>query len=348
MSPEGYRAQRAARPHRNDVSREPRHRRITSCKRFFPDAHAIFAFILTVVALFLFTRDRIPLETSCLVVLVTLVLVFQIFPYERNGVPLRVSDFFAGFGHEALITIAALMIVGRGLETTGALRPVALMMSRGWKDRSRLSRLLATLVVAAALSAFLNNTPIVVMLLPILVSVAMRNNTSPSDILMPMGLATLIGGMATTIGTSTNLLVVGIAADLGLAADEHVLFHVAGGDCRQRRHPVSVARRTAAAARTPCADGSIPRRVYSTRMLHINEESFANGKSLSEVLARTENRMTVSRIQRGEGLFVAKLPSVKIQTGDRLYVNDTPEMLKEFEQLARRNVASESGRAAAR
>lgn len=296
-----------------------------------PDAHAIFALLLTVVALILFTRDRIPLETSCLIVLVTLILVFQIFPYERNGVPVRVTDFFAGFGHEALITIAALLIVGRGLETTGALRPVALMMSKGWKERPAFS-LLATLVVAAALSAFLNNTPIVVMLLPILVSVAIRNNTPPSEILMPMGLATLIGGMATTIGTSTNLLVVGIAADLGLERMSMFYFTL----------PVVlagtvgilflwlVAPRLLPERRAPMGDTSP--RIFNAQ-LHINEDSFANGKSLSEVLNRTENRMTVSRIQRGEGLFVAKLPSVKIQVGDRLYVNDTPEMLKEFEQL---------------
>ena len=63
----------------------------------------------------------------------------------------------------------------------------------------------------------MNNTPIVVLLLPILVSVCLRTNNSPSKILMPMGFATLVGGMATTIGTSTNLLVVSVASDLGLA-----------------------------------------------------------------------------------------------------------------------------------
>ncbi|MBT8132784.1 MAG: SLC13 family permease [Gammaproteobacteria bacterium] len=295
------------------------------------DAHGIFALLLTVVALILFTRDRIPLESSCLVVLVTLVLVFEIFPYERNGVPVRITDFFAGFGHEALVTIAALLIIGRGLETTGALRPVALLMSKGWKERPGFS-FLATLVVAATLSAFLNNTPIVVMLLPILVSVALRNRTAPSNILMPMGLATLVGGMATTIGTSTNLLVVGIAADLGLGRMGMFSFTL----------PVViagsvgilflwfVAPRMLPERRAPMQDTSP--RIFNAQ-LHINEESFAMGKSLTEVLARTENRMTVSRIQRGEGLFVAKLPSVTIQTGDRLYVNDTPEMLKEFEQL---------------
>ncbi|MBT8145055.1 MAG: SLC13 family permease [Gammaproteobacteria bacterium] len=299
---------------------------------FVLDPHAIFALALTLVALILFTRDRIPLETSCLIVLVTLVMVFQVFPYEGvNGVPIRVTDFFSGFGHEALVTIASLMIIGRGMETTGALRPVAILMSKGWKERPVFS-LLATLIVAAALSAFLNNTPIVVMLLPILVSVAMRTNTAPSEILMPMGLATLIGGMATTIGTSTNLLVVGIAADLGLERMGmfHFTFPVLIAGSIGIVFLWLVAPRLMPERRAPMIDTSP--RIFNA-LLYVGEDSFANGKSLSEVLARTENRMAISRIQRGESLFIAKLPSVTIQTGDRLYVNDTPDNLKEFEQL---------------
>ncbi|MDH3589365.1 MAG: SLC13 family permease, partial [Gammaproteobacteria bacterium] len=183
---------------------------------------------------------------------------------------------------------------------------------------------------------------IVVMLLPILVSVAIRNSTAPSEFLMPMGLATLIGGMATTIGTSTNLLVVGIAADLGLGRMSMFYFTL----------PVVlagsvgilflwlIAPRLLPERRAPMGDTSP--RIFNA-LLYINEDSFATGKSLSEVLARTENRMSVSRIQRGEGLFVAKLPSVTIQAGDRLYINDTPEMLKEFEQLIGATLHQSSG-----
>ena len=83
-----------------------------------PDAHGLTALGLTVLALLLFSRDRIPLETSAIVVLTALVLVFEIFPYARDGVTVESREFFYGFGHEALITIAALMILGKGMETT--------------------------------------------------------------------------------------------------------------------------------------------------------------------------------------------------------------------------------------
>ncbi len=94
------------------------------------------------------------------------------------------------------------MIAGQALVRTGALEPVGRQLARLWSISPMLS-LLITLLVGALLSAFVNNVPIVVLLLPILVSVSLRNNQPASSILMPMGFATLVGGMSTTIGTST-------------------------------------------------------------------------------------------------------------------------------------------------
>ena len=180
-----------------------------------PNPHAIFVLLLTVFALYLFTRDRLPLEASGLAVLIILILVFQLFPYQGDGgVRLDAPRLFGGFGNEALIAICALMILGKGLETTGALQPLALSLAKAWMSRPKLASLI-TLCASCVLSAFVNNTPVVVMLLPMLIGVAIRSKTAPSSILMPAGFATVLGGMSTTIGSSTNLLVVSIAADLG-------------------------------------------------------------------------------------------------------------------------------------
>ena len=72
-------------------------------------------------------------------------------------------------------------------------------------------------------------------------------------------------------------------------------------------------------------------RVFSSQ-LFVTEESFSAGKSLSEVLAKTGGQMRVDKIQRSESLFLAKLPSVILQPGDRLFVKDSPENLKYFER----------------
>ena len=296
-----------------------------------PDLHAIAVLLLIVVALYLFTRDNIPLETSSLLILMTLVVGFEAFPYTRDGVTLEPGDFFTGFGNEALVAICALMIVGQGLETTGALRPLAALLSKLWSTRPLLS-FFATLLSAAVLSAFLNNTPIVVMLLPILIGVSIRNKQSSSGILMPMGLATLLGGMATTIGTSTNLLVVAIAADLGMRTfgmfDFALPVVVAGSF--GLIYLWLIAPRLLPPRQALLSDTSP--RIFDA-MLYINQDSFANGKALAEVLEKTERRMKVDKIQRGEGLNLTRLPTAELREGDRLLVRDTPELLKEYEQL---------------
>ncbi len=296
-----------------------------------PGPHGIAVLALTGLALFLFTRDRIPIETSSMLVLTMLVLGFQLFPYAEGGVRVNPTDFFLGFGHEALITIGALMVAGKGLETTGALQPLAMSMARAWAARPHLA-MLATLVMCAVLSAFLNNTPIVVMLLPLLISISLRRGIPTSKLLMPMNFATLLGGMGTTIGTSTNLLVVAISADLGMRRFEMFDFTL----------PVVivgsvgiiflwlVAPRLIPERDQPLTDTSP--RLYKA-MLFVNKDSWCLGKTLAEIRERTEKRMTVNRIQRGDGLYVAKLPSMRLQEGDRLLVSDTRENLKEYERL---------------
>ena len=245
-----------------------------------PEPHAIAAMLLTVVALALFMRDTIPLETSSMAVLAALTVGFELFPYESDGKTLHAVEFFHGFGHEALVAVCALMIVGQGLVRTGALEPLGRILAKLWGAGPTLA-MLFTLTVAAVLSAFVNNTPIVVLLLPVLINVSLRTRSSPSAVLMPMGFATLIGGAATTIGTSTNLLVVSVAADMGLRTigmfDFIVPAAMAGA--------VGIVFLTFVAPRllpersTPLMDASP--RVF-TAQLRIREGSFADGKTLSQ------------------------------------------------------------------
>ena len=296
------------------------------------DAHGVAVLLLTVVALLLFTRDRIPLQSSSLAVLILLVAGFSLFPYERGGERLLgPTELFAGFGNEALLAICALMMVGKALETTGALQPLANIVGRAWSSMPVIA-LFTTLVAGAVLSAFMNNTPIVVLLMPILVGASLRSKFSVSGVMLPMGLATIIGGMSTTIGTSTNLLVVGIAQDLGLSTFsmfEFVLPVLIVGGVGIFFLWLIVPRLLPDRA-PPMAD-TTPR-IFSSQ-LHISEDSFAAGKTLSAVLAKTGNNMRVDKIQRSDSLFLAKLPSVTIQPGDRLFVKDTPENLKHYESL---------------
>jgi di/tricarboxylate transporter len=294
-----------------------------------PDAYGVAVLLLTAVALVLFTRDRIPLETSSLTILIILIAGFEIFPYPDEDIALGVRHFFAGFGNEALIAIGALLMVGKALETTGALQPLATVVGRTW-SKWPVPALLFTLIISAVMSAFLNNTPIVVLLMPILVGVSLKAKTPLSGMMMPLGFATILGGMSTTIGASANLLIVGIARDMGFVdfdMFDFVLPAVIVGGAGVLFLWL-VAPRLLPERIPPMAD--VSPRVFSGQ-LHIKEGGIAAGKTLSEVLSKTDGRMRIDRVQRGESLFLAKLPSLVLQPGDRLFVKDTPESLKQYE-----------------
>ena len=296
-----------------------------------PEPHAIAVILLTFVAFYLFSRDRIPIETTSLIILSALTLGFQVFPFQQAGQALEVSDFFLGFGHEALITISALMILGKGLVATGALEPVARLFSRVWSSFPK-GAMLLLLIFSAAASGLVNDTPIVVLMMPVLMSIALRTGTSPTKSLLSMNYAVLLGGMSTSIGTSTNLLVVAIAADLGVRQfgifdfTPMAALAAVGGIL----YIWLVMPRLLPDRESPMINAEP--RLFSA-ILHITEDSFANGKRIMEVLERTENRMKIDRIVRGENLTLARLPTITLNAGDRIFLSDTPENLKEYETL---------------
>ena len=293
-----------------------------------PSPHAAFAIALALLAIFLFTRERYLLEATSLFIVCIVLLWFELFPIDAHR-DLGAESVLAGFGNEALIGISGLMILAKGLETTGALQPISQSLANLWAERPQLA-FLATLLTVATLSMFLNNTPVVAAVLPLLVAVSLRARVSPAGILMPIGYATIIGGSATAIGTSTNLLVVTIASDLGMR--ELQMFDFALPVVIVGSFAILylwlIAPRLIPDRRPPLTD--VSPRVFDAK-LRVNDGSFAQGRTLAEVLAHTQGRMKVSRIARGN-LSLVKLPSVVLAAGDRLYVRDTAENLKEFER----------------
>jgi di/tricarboxylate transporter len=300
-----------------------------------PNYHALAVLLLTGVALYLFRREDIRLESSCLGVLILLAVGFEIFPFlSETGEHLESIDFFYGFGHEALIAVCALMIAGQGLVRTGALEPVGRMLGKLWRISPTFS-LLITLIVSGILSAFMNNTPIVVLMLPILISVAVRTNTSASGLLMPMGFATLVGGMSTTVGTSTNLLVVAVASEQGMARmglfDFAVPALVAGSVAIVYLWLVAP---KMLPERQSALDNEAPR--IFTAHLTIDEEGFSVGKTLAEIIGHSDGLLKVERIQRSgasSDIRIMPMPDVILHAGDKVRVSDNAENLKDYEKI---------------
>lgn len=279
---------------------------------------------LTALALFLFSRERVPIETSSLAVIALLAILFTVFPYE-DAKKLDPVQFFAGFGNEALVAICALMMASQGLVTTGALAPVGRLVNRVW-EWSPLFAMGVVLAITAFISAFMNNTPQVVLMIPILSAVAMRSGSSPSKVLMPMTFASQIGGMATPIGTSLNLLVIGSAASMGMER-----FHMF--DFLQ---PAALAAIPGLIYLWLVAPRLLPHREHafsdvSPRLfeaqLHLGEGSPAIGKTFREAKQLASGELNVQAILREPDLSIAPLPDVVLRAGDRLVLRDTSERL---------------------
>jgi di/tricarboxylate transporter len=295
-----------------------------------PSPHALAAILIALLAIFLYTRERLPLESTSFFILCVIVLWFEIYSIEYDGERIRAGNFLAGFGNDALIAVVSLMVLARSLEVTNALHPIGRVLAGLWRSRPKLA-FLVTMLIAAVLSMFLNNTPVVAAIMPLLVAVSLQAKISTSGILMPIGFATIIGGMSTTIGTSTNLLVVSVAADFGMR--EMQMFDFALPVLITGSVGIAylwlVAPRLIPERSPPLTD--IAPRIFESR-LRINPGAAADGKTLAELFALAKGQMRVNQVSRGE-LSLARLPSVAIKAGDYLHVNDTLENLKEYERL---------------
>ncbi len=180
-----------------------------------PPPHAIGAMLLTFAMFYGFVSGRARVEIISLLTVTAIALGLYMFPLPGQAPTDGLKLAFEGFGHYALVTICALMVLGRGLVTTGALEPVSRLLTRVWRYNQQVG-LIVTLLLAFAMSMMVNDTPVLVLMIPIMAAIAANGGLPASRTLIPINSAVLIGGMSTTIGTSTNLLVVSIAGDMGM------------------------------------------------------------------------------------------------------------------------------------
>jgi di/tricarboxylate transporter len=144
----------------------------------------------------LYVTNRLPTEVTATATLVALMATGLLSPAEA----------LSGFSSTATITVAAMFVLSAGLMRTGALEVATIYLGRFAKGSARRLLLLLALVETLA-SAFMNNTPVVVMMIPVVVSLCRQYNLRPSKFLLPVSYFAVLGGTITLLGTSTNILV---------------------------------------------------------------------------------------------------------------------------------------------
>ena len=167
----------------------------------------LVVFGVVALALVLFLTERLPIDVTAILLIVVLVVL-------EPWTGIDPSTGISGFANDATITVLAMLILSGGISRTGLVQELGRRMAAFAGDSIR-KQLFATVAVTSPVSGFLNNTPVVALLVPVVTDVANRGNTSPSKLLIPLSYASQVGGMLTLIGTSTNILASDVSARLG-------------------------------------------------------------------------------------------------------------------------------------
>ncbi|MEZ4967556.1 MAG: SLC13 family permease [Saprospiraceae bacterium] len=170
-------------------------------------ADIILTLCILLGAVILFTSEIVSIDVTAMLIIGSLVLTGILSPEEG----------IAGFSNTAVATVASMFILSAGIEKSGALNPVTTFLEKLFLRNFWLG-FVSMLISVSFLSAFINNTPVVALFIPVVISCAKAIRISPEKLLIPLSFASMFGGVCTLIGTSTNILVSDYAASEGLGA----------------------------------------------------------------------------------------------------------------------------------
>ena len=274
-----------------------------------PNVESLVALIIVVAMFVQFMRETLPTEVVAIGGAATF-LILGILPVEAATKVLSNS---------APWTIAFMFLIMGGLVRTGALDSLTQIAERhaGKKPVATMAALFGFVVAA---SAFMNNTPVVAVMIPIVIQVARSMNTAPSKLLLPLSYFTIMGGMITLIGTSTNLLVDGVAREKGLAPFS--IFEIA---------PLGLAVATAGAIfiailgryLLPVRESmgmllSDRRKMKFFTEVALPEGSGLIGKRIAEIDLFKRDGVRVVDVLRGDASLRRNLGPVELEHGDRV------------------------------
>ena len=284
----------------------------------------IFVFGLLAASFGLMVWEKLSLDIIAMLVFTALLAAGILTPAEA----------FKVFSNEAAITVASMFILSAALERTGVIESIAHRLNRA-VGQSDWSLLVVMLPIVVLLSAFINNTPVVVVFMPIMISLAASRGLKPSKLLIPLSFASILGGMCTLIGTSTNILVSSTAHQLGqpplgmfelgragwLLAFAGMLYLLTVGRklLPDRETLASILQATES-------------KQYLTEVLVVADSPLV-GKTLAETPLANQPKARVLEIIRASELVRTPLNALVLEAGDRLRLTTPLASILELNQL---------------
>ncbi|MEN8153683.1 MAG: SLC13 family permease [Acidobacteriota bacterium] len=280
--------------------------------------------------------------TAVLLILLTTTLIFELVEVDIAifstllllvvGGVIDVNEAFAGFSNHGMLTVGFLFIVASALQKTSALEYFSdKVMGEGKKVSMTLLRFLPGV---ASFSAFFNNTPVVAVFIPTLISWSKKRNISPSRLLIPLSYAAILGGMCTLIGTSTNLVVHGLMLENGLEGFSFFEISKVG-------LPVAFigiffislfGYKFLPERKEPIAELGEQTREFVVA-LKVGALYDFIGKSIEEAGLRHLKGLFLFQIERGDILISSVSPGEKIELNDRLFFVGLPETIMDLQKI---------------
>ena len=188
-----------------------------------------FVLLLTLAAMVMFAKEKWPMEVTSVLLLTALLLFGQFFPLEDANGRNQLDAYYllSGFANPALVAVIALLVMGQAVIHTDSLRPIIRLFVKS-KVLPPWASIVGILIFVMVFSAFLNNTPLVILAIPIMQALALSAGLNDSRLMMPLSFVAILGGMTTLVGSSTNLLVSSAMVELGYEPLQFFDFVVPG------------------------------------------------------------------------------------------------------------------------